>query len=65
MKRHFITGLNALAVFAVLVGLWQTVVWISATPVYVLPGPFEVAKAIGARHAALLASLLISTTSAA
>jgi NitT/TauT family transport system permease protein len=65
MNRHFITGLNALAVFAVLVGLWQGLVWISGIPGYVLPSPLEVAKAIGARHAALLASLLISTASAA
>jgi NitT/TauT family transport system permease protein len=65
MKRHFITGLNALAVFAVLVGLWQGLVWISGIPSYVLPGPLEVAKAIGMRHAELVVSLLISTIAAA
>jgi NitT/TauT family transport system permease protein len=65
MKRQIITVLNVLAVFAVLVGLWQALVWISGIPGYVLPGPSEVAKAIGARHASLLASLLISTISAA
>ena len=53
MRRHFITGVNALAVFAVLVGLWQALVWISGIPAYVLPGPLEVVKAIGDRHAAL------------
>jgi NitT/TauT family transport system permease protein len=65
MKRHLVTGLNALAVFAVLVGLWQGLVWISGIPAYVLPGPLEVAKAISARHTALLVSLLTSTSSAA
>ena len=65
MKRRLVTALNAAAVFAVLVGLWQAVTWIAAVPSYVLPTPLEVARAIGERHAALLESLLISTTSAA
>jgi NitT/TauT family transport system permease protein len=65
MKRHVIAAVNALAVFAVLVGLWQALAWISGIPAYVLPTPLEVAKAIGARHGTLLESLLISTTSAA
>ena len=65
MKRHFLTALNAVAVFAVLVGVWQAFAWISGTPAYVLPTPLEVAKAIAERHATLVDSLLISTTSAA
>jgi NitT/TauT family transport system permease protein len=65
MKRHLITAANALAVFAVLIGLWQTLTWVSGIPKYVLPGPAEVARAIGERHDALIESLLISTTSAA
>jgi NitT/TauT family transport system permease protein len=65
MRRHLVTALNALAVFAALAGLWQALVWISGVPKYVLPGPMDVAKAIGERHAPLIESLLISTTSAA
>jgi NitT/TauT family transport system permease protein len=64
MKRHFVTGLNALAVFVVLVGLWQVLVWSLNVPPYVLPAPLQVAETIGARFAGLVGSLLITTEAA-
>jgi NitT/TauT family transport system permease protein len=64
MKRHFITGLNALAVFAVLVALWQTLVWSFHVPPYMLPAPWQVAETIGARFESLAGSLLITAEAA-
>ncbi len=64
MRKHFITALNALAVFAVLVGLWQTLVWIFRVPPYLLPAPWLVAQTIAARFAPLVTSLLITAEAA-
>ena len=64
MRRHFITVLNALAVFAVLVALWQALVWIFHIPLYLLPAPWLVAETIGARFAPLTNSLLITAEAA-
>lgn len=64
MKRHFMTALNALAVFAVLVGLWQVLVWSFHVPPYMLPAPLEVASTIVGRFAPLVGSLLITAEAA-
>ena len=64
MKKHLFTALNALAVFAVLVGLWQALVSIFHLPPYLLPSPWLVAQTIAARFAPLLNSLLITAEAA-
>jgi NitT/TauT family transport system permease protein len=65
MKRHAITALNALVVFAALLLLWQGIVWIFHVQPYMLPGPAQVAATIRARFADLAGSLVISAEEAA
>jgi NitT/TauT family transport system permease protein len=64
MRRHLITTLNALAVFAVLVALWQALVWSFHIPPYMLPAPWQVAGTICTRFAPLADSLLITAEAA-
>jgi NitT/TauT family transport system permease protein len=64
MKRLLITAVNALAVFAVLLLAWQSVVWIFHVPSFLLPTPFEVASIIGSRFAPLVQSLTITAVAA-
>jgi NitT/TauT family transport system permease protein len=64
MKKHLITALNALAVFAVVVGLWQTLVWFFHVPPYLLPAPWLVAQTIAARFTPLVGSLLTTAEAA-
>jgi NitT/TauT family transport system permease protein len=64
MRRHLITTLNALAVFAVLVALWQALVWSFHIPPYMLPAPWQVAETICTRFAPLADSLLITAEAA-
>jgi NitT/TauT family transport system permease protein len=60
MKGRVITVLNALAVFAALLVLWQLVLWIFHVPSFMLPSPWAVVKALRARFPSLLNSLAIT-----
>lgn len=64
MKRHAITAINALAVFAALMALWQILVWSFHVPPYMLPAPLQVASTIAARFVPLVQSLLITAAAA-
>jgi NitT/TauT family transport system permease protein len=57
MKRRAITALNALAVFATLVLLWQIVLWVFRVPPYMLPSPRAVETAFRTRFPSLLNAL--------
>ena len=65
MRRQAITALNALAVFAALVLLWQIVLWVFRVPPYMLPAPWAVARAVGARFPSLLNALGITAEESA
>jgi NitT/TauT family transport system permease protein len=65
MKRKLQLAANATVVFAALLLLWQAAIWILRVPPYMLPTPFNVARAITARLPELLGSLLISAEAAA
>jgi NitT/TauT family transport system permease protein len=65
MKRQGLLALNSLIVLACLLGLWQALVSLKHIPVYILPGPLVVAKAVHERFASLVSSLLITTEEAA
>jgi NitT/TauT family transport system permease protein len=60
VKRRAATALNALAVFAALVVLWQLVLWIFRVPPYMLPSPRAVVAALIKRFPSLLNSLSIT-----
>jgi NitT/TauT family transport system permease protein len=49
MKQRLITLANASAVFAALLALWQLVLWVFRVPSFMLPSPWAVARAVGAR----------------
>ena len=65
MKQRAITVLNALAVFAALVALWQMILWVFRVPPFMLPSPWAVARAVGARFPSLLNSLAITAEESA
>jgi NitT/TauT family transport system permease protein len=65
MKQRAMTALNALAVFAALLALWQIVLWIFRVPSYMLPTPYAVARSIGERLPSLFASLAITAEESA
>src|SRR5258708_8519516 len=56
MKQRVITVINAFAVFAALLVLWQLVLWVFRVPPYLLPTPGAVANSVGARFPSLLTS---------
>ena len=58
MNRHAISALAFLAALA----LWQALVWLMGTPVYVLPGPIAIAQAF-IDDAPVLLRALVSTLS--
>jgi NitT/TauT family transport system permease protein len=64
MRRQMITGLNALAVFASLLLVWQAIVSIFHLPQFVLPSPSEVAGVIVSRFSPLIHSLLTTAIAA-
>ncbi|HVZ83245.1 MAG TPA: ABC transporter permease [Terracidiphilus sp.] len=64
MKRQVLLVINAAAVFACLVGLWQVLVWANHLPPYMLPGPILVAQAFREHDASLFNSLWITTMEA-
>ncbi|HEV2275589.1 MAG TPA: ABC transporter permease [Acidobacteriaceae bacterium] len=65
MKRPLIAAINALAVFAVMLFLWQLIVWLFRVPEFMLPSPLEVASVIASRFSPLVESLLITAEAAA
>ena len=60
MKERIATALNALAVFAALVALWQLVIWVFRVKPIMLPSPYAVAKAIPERFPTLVNALAIT-----
>jgi NitT/TauT family transport system permease protein len=60
MRQRLTTLANALGVFAALLVLWQLILWIFHIPKYMLPSPWAVGKAVGARFPSLLAALEIT-----
>ena len=65
MKRHAITALDAFAVFAALVALWQVILWVFHVPPFMLPSPWAVARAVGARFPSLVNALAITAEESA
>jgi NitT/TauT family transport system permease protein len=65
MKRHLVTLVNGLAVFAVLLLLWESLGRIFHLPPYMLPPPAAVARAVFNRFPSLVASLAITAEEAA
>jgi NitT/TauT family transport system permease protein len=64
MKQRFITAANALAVFAALLFLWQSILWIFHVPPFILPSPWAVAKSVEARFPSLAGSFAITAEEA-
>ena len=65
MKQRAITALNAFAVFAALVILWQLTLRVFHVPSIMLPSPWAVVKAVGARLPSLLNALAITAQESA
>ena len=65
MKQRAITVLNALAVFAALVALWQIILWVFHVPPFMLPSPWAVVRAVGSRFPSLLNALSITAEESA
>jgi NitT/TauT family transport system permease protein len=65
MKQRLIAIANALAVFAALLVFWQLILWIFHVPPYMLPSPWSVALAVGARYHSLLSALSITAEESA
>jgi NitT/TauT family transport system permease protein len=65
MKKYSITLLNALAVFAGLLLLWQGLVLLLHLPAYMLPTPLAVGRAVVTRFPSLVTSLAITSEEAA
>ncbi len=64
MKARLITLANALAVFVALLAIWQIILWIFHVPPYMLPSPWAVARAVGARFSSLVAATTITAAEA-
>lgn len=65
MKKYALALLNAAAVFAGLLLIWQCLIWLLHIPAYMLPSPWSVARMAALRHHSLLVSLLITGGAAA
>src|SRR6202020_1085896 len=65
MKKYFVTLLNAVAVFAGLLLLWQALDLILHLPPFMLPPPLAVGRAVVDRFPSLMASLAITSEEAA
>ena len=65
MKKFVVTMLNALGVFVALLLVWQGLVVLLHVPVYMLPTPVAVGRAVVARFPSLMASLAITSEEAA
>lgn len=64
MKRTVISLLNALAIFAVFLLVWQMIIWIGRVPPFMLPSPWRVGGVIGERFPSLAASFGITALAA-
>jgi NitT/TauT family transport system permease protein len=64
MKRRLVPLANHACVFAALLLLWQSVLWIFRVPPFMLPSPWSVARAVVARFPTLLTSLSITAEEA-
>jgi NitT/TauT family transport system permease protein len=64
MRRNLATLANSLAVFAALLALWQSILWIFRVPPYMLPSPWAVARAVAARLPSLGTSFAITAEEA-
>jgi len=60
MRQRLSTLADALGVFAALLLLWYIILWIFRVPPFMLPSPWAVARAVGARFPSLLAALAIT-----
>ena len=60
MRQNLRTLADALAVFTSLLLVWQIILWIFSVPPYMLPSPWAVARAVGARFPSLLSALAIT-----
>jgi len=60
LRKNLATLANSLAVFAALLALWQSVLWIFRVPAYMLPSPWAVARAVAARLPSLGTSFAIT-----
>lgn len=65
MKQRLNNFLNALAVFAALLVVWQLTLWIFHVPPFMLPSPWAVAKAVVEHFSSLLTSLAITAEESA
>lgn len=65
MKQRLTTVVNALAVFAGLLVLWQLILWIFKVPPFMLPSPLAVGGAVVRRYPSLLNSLAITAEESA
>ena len=62
MRQHVRTVADALAVFVALLILWQVILWTFHVQAFMLPSPWAVARAVGARFPSLLNALAITAT---
>jgi NitT/TauT family transport system permease protein len=65
MRQRLMTVVNALAVFAGLLVLWQLILWIFKVPPFMLPSPLAVGRAVVRRYPSLLNSLAITAEESA
>ncbi len=65
MKKQAVTVMNAIAVLAALLLLWQLLVWVFHVPKFMLPTPWAVARTVAERYHSLLNSIWITGEAAA
>lgn len=65
MKRQLAAAANALLVLGSLLLIWRLLIWALAIPKFMLPTPWDVAKAAASRHISLLVSVWITGEAAA
>lgn len=64
MKQRLITAGNAALVFVALLVIWQAILWIFRVPPFMLPSPWAVARAAGARFPSLLNASMLTAEEA-
>src|ERR1700732_1685729 len=64
MRSRVITLVNAVGVFAALLLIWQVILWTFHVPPYMLPSPWAVTRAVGARFPSLLTAFAITAEEA-
>ncbi|SNT38869.1 NitT/TauT family transport system permease protein [Granulicella rosea] len=64
MRRVLLRLLNAITLFALLLFLWQCIIWVFHLAPYVLPTPWAIARVVVQRFPALWSSLLTSAIAA-